>query len=179
MRVAFSGTHRSGKSTLLEEIAGLFPDHATVDEPYYLLEEDGYDAAAPPSVEDFEAQLERSLASLEETGANVLFDRCPADIFAYLLSHPEGDGFDADAWRERVVEAMSTLDLVVFVPIESLDRIAVPAHEDRELRMVVHETLEGLLLDESSAFDVEVLRVHGDLQDRARQVLQRINGERT
>lgn len=175
MRVAFSGTHRSGKSTLLDEIAGRLPDHSTVDEPYYLLEEDGYEAAEHPSVEDFEAQLERSLASLGETGPNVLFDRCPADILAYLLSHQEGGVFDADTWLERVGEAMRTLDLVVFVPVESPDRIAVPAHEDRELRMAVHETLEDLLLEERYGSDVEVLRVHGDLHDRARQVWERIN----
>ena len=70
---------------------------------------------------------------------------------------------------------MRTLDLVVLVPVESPDRIAVPTHEDRELRLVVHETLEDLLLEERYGFDVEVLRVHGDVQDRARQVLQRIN----
>src|SRR4029078_9158465 len=125
MRIAFSGTHRSGKTTLRDEIARLLPDHATVDEPYYLLEEDGYEVAEKPSVEDFEAQLERSLETLAETGANVLYDRCPADILAYLLSHEQADGFDLDAWLERVTGAMRTLDLVVLVPVESPDRIAV------------------------------------------------------
>ena len=64
MRVAFSGTHRSGKSTLLEHVAERLPRYATVDEPYYLLEEEGYETAEEPSIQDFEAQLERSLSSL-------------------------------------------------------------------------------------------------------------------
>jgi predicted ATPase len=174
MRVAFSGTHRSGKSTLLGEIARLLPHHATVDEPYYLLEEDGYETAETPSLEDFEAQLERSLVALEETGANVLFDRCPADILAYLLAHDDAEGVDADEWLERVTKAMRTLDLVVFVPVESPDRIAVPAHEDRALRMAVHETLDDMLLEDRYAFEVEVVRVQGELRDRARQVMDRI-----
>lgn len=174
MRVAFSGTHRSGKSTLLGEIAGLLPHYATVDEPYDLLEEDGYESAEKPSVEDFEAQLERSLVSLQEPGANVLFDRCPADILAYLLAHDDGAGFDVDEWLERVVKAMRTLDLVVFVPVESPDRIAVLAQDDRALRMAVHDTLEDLLLEERYAFEVEVLRVQGDPQQRAQQVMERI-----
>ena len=178
MRVAFSGTHRSGKSTLLDEIAGLLPHYATVDEPYHLLEEDGYEAAENPSIEDFEAQLERSLVSLEEAGANVLFDRCPADILAYLLAHEDGAGFDVDEWLERVIKAMRTLDLVVFVPVESPDRIAVPAHEDRDLRIAVHDILEDLLLEERYSFEVDVLRVRGNLQDRARQVWERIKVER-
>jgi predicted ATPase len=174
MRVAFSGTHRSGKSTLLGEIARLLPHHATVDEPYYVLEEDGYETAETPSLEDFEAQLERSLVALEETGANVLFDRCPADILAYLLAHDDAEGVDADEWLERVTKAMRTLDLVVFVPVESPDRIAVPAHEDRALRMAVHETLDDMLLEDRYAFEVEVVRVQGELRDRARQVMDRI-----
>ena len=180
MRVAFSGTHRSGKSALMGEVAGLLPEYATVDEPYYLLEEEGYESAAHPSVEDFEAQLARSLVSLEEAGANVLFDRCPADILAYILasleSHEDGAGFDADEWLERVIPAMRTLDLIVFVPVETPDRIPVPAHEDREFRMAVHEAIEDLLLEDRYGFEVEVLRVQGDLHSRAQQVLRRIKG---
>jgi len=180
MRVAFSGTHRSGKSTLLGQLAGLLPHYETVDEPYHLLEEDGYETAETPSREDFEAQLERSLVSLEdEAGVDVLFDRCPADILAYLLALDDGTGIDADEWLERVIQAMSTLDLVVFVPVESPDRIAVPAHEDRALRMAVHDILEDLLLEERYAFQVEVLPVQGDLKNRAQQVWQRINIQRS
>src|SRR5688572_31487159 len=113
MRIAFSGTHRSGKSTLLEQVAERLPGHATVEEPYYLLEEEGYESAEEPSIPDFEAQLERSLSSLEEGRANVLFDRCPADILAYLLAHDESASFDAGEWLERAGDAMRTLDLVV------------------------------------------------------------------
>jgi thymidylate kinase len=174
VRIAFSGTHGSGKSTLLERVAELLPDHATVDEPYHLLEEEGYETAEEPSIEDFEAQLERSLSALAEGGANVLFDRCPADPMAYALAHDDAGAFDASAWRERVGEAMETLDLVVFVPIESPDRIAVPAHEDRAQRRAVHEQLEALLIGEGRAFDVEVLVVEGDVRSRVRQVMARL-----
>jgi energy-coupling factor transporter ATP-binding protein EcfA2 len=118
VRIAFSGSHRVGKSTLVELLAGALPHYTTVDEPYYLLEEEGYECSETPSVEDFEAQLERSLATLEEGERNVLFDRCPADIFAYLFAHDDAGAFDADEWLDRTREAMQTLDLVVFVPIE-------------------------------------------------------------
>jgi predicted ATPase len=175
MRIAFCGTHRSGKSTLLARVAELLPGYATVDEPYYLLEEEGYESAEASSIDDFEAQLERSLASLEEGSANVLFDRCPADILAYLLVHDAGAAFDADEWRDRVSAAMQTLDLVVFVPIEGRDRIAVAAHEDRDHRIAVHERLEEMLLGDGLACDVEVLRVEGEVEGRVRQVMARVN----
>src|SRR5689334_13113983 len=120
MRIAFSGSHRVGKSTLLELVRDALPSHATIDEPYYLLEEDGYEFAASPSVEDFEAQLERSLETLAEAGADALFDRCPADILGYLFTHEDAASFDADDWLDRTRRAMQTLDLVVFVPSRSL-----------------------------------------------------------
>jgi predicted ATPase len=177
MRIAFSGTHRVGKSTLLQSVAERLPRYATVDEPYFLLEEEGYEAAAEPSVEDFEAQLERSLSALEDQGTNVLFDRCPADILAYLLVHDDRATFDADDWLERVNDALKSLDLVVFVPVESPDRIAVPSHEELDHRMAVHERLEELLLGHMMGFDVEVLRVEGDVESRVEQVMDRVNAD--
>jgi thymidylate kinase len=179
MRIAFSGTHRSGKSTLLEHVAELLPGYTTVDEPYYLLEEEGYEVAEAPSIDDFEAQLETSIASLEEGGDNVLFDRCPADILAYLVTHDDAESFDVDAWRDRVKDAMNTLDLVVFVPVETRDRIALPSHEDREQRMAVHEKLEELLIDDDLGCDIEVLRVEGNARSRLDQVMARVKSAAT
>jgi hypothetical protein len=170
MRIAFSGTHRTGKSTLLARVAELLPGHETVDEPYRLLEEEGAELAEEPSLEDFEAQLERSLTALEEAdGADVLFDRCPFDILAYLLTHAEADAFDLDQVREPVHRAMATLDVVVFVPIEPHDRIPLASHESKALRRAVHDKLEELYDD----YEGEVLRVEGDVEARARAVLMR------
>jgi hypothetical protein len=178
VRIAFSGSHRVGKSTLVERVADALPGHTMVAEPYHLLEEEGHEHAAPPSLEDFEAQLERSLVALEEGDDDVLFNRCPADLFAYLLTHDDADGFAADDWLERARAAMGTLDLVVFVPIEERDRIALPAHEDAEHRLAVHEKLVALLVDDELGSAVEVLTVHGDVGARVRQVMARI-GART
>lgn len=173
MRIAFSGAHRTGKSTLLELLADALPGHATVDEPYYLLEEDGYETADEPSLEDFQAQLERSLEVLEEGERDVLFDRCPADILAYLAAHEDAEEFDLEEWLERVRDAMETLDLVVFVPIEARDRIAVSVDEGRRSRRSVHDKLVELLV-ENLAWDVDVLRVEGDVASRVAQVKARL-----
>jgi predicted ATPase len=169
MRIAFSGAHRTGKSTLLEAVAERLPGHRTVDEPYWLLEEEGYEAADPPSVEDFVEQLRRSIAILAEAGRDVLFDRCPADFLAYLRAT---DGEDqADEWIDAAREALASLDLVVLVPIEAPDRIAVGGSEDRQLRRDVDEILQALLLDGGLGAAVPVVDVRGDVDRRARQVL--------
>jgi predicted ATPase len=176
MRIAVSGTHFSGKSTLVEELSSALPEYSTVDEPYYLLEEEGYEFAEPPSVEDFEQQLERALTSLEAREPNVIFDRCPADFLGYLLTHPDAEAFDLEAWLPRVQSALKTLDLIVFVPIEGRDRIALPRSQDPRFRIQVDEELNEILLENSLNLDVEVLQVTGSPHERLRQVLAHLHG---
>lgn len=178
MRIAFAGSHRVGKSTLVERVVEALPGYTAVDEPYYLLEEEGYECSDPPSIEDFEAQLDRSWLALEDNDANVLFDRCPADVLAYLLVHDDAALVDAASATERAREAMKSLDLIVFVPIEANDRIPLAAHEDRRQRRAVDEKLRELLIDEAPAGDAEVLTVHGDVAQRVRQIMARIAGVR-
>jgi predicted ATPase len=173
VRIAFSGSHRVGKTTLLERVAEGLRGYETVDEPYHLLEEDGYEAGDPPSVEDFVAQLERSVAELEAPAGprrDVLFDRCPVDVLAYLAEHPDGDAFEPDDWVERARDALDTLELIVFVPIEDNGL----RYEDADYRRAVDERVRRMLIDEEIAGDVEVMTVSGDEQARAEQVLRRI-----
>ena len=178
MRIAFSGSHRVGKTTLVERVAERLKGYATVDEPYYLLEEDGVEVAESPTIEDFEAQLVRSIAELEEAGGDVLFDRCPVDVLAYLLEHEDAQAFEAEAWLERIRDAVGTLELIVFVPIEEVDRIALAPHEDAELRRAVNDRLRELLVDQALGVDVEVLTVYGDVRARVDQVLARLGAAR-
>jgi hypothetical protein len=170
VRIAFSGAHRVGKSTLIEAIADALGGYTTVDEPYHLLEEDGYEFAHPPSREDFEAQLERSLAALEEGEQDVLFDRCPLDLVAYLTI--DDDEFDPEPLLPRIRTAMGTLDLVVYVPIEG--RVAVPSEEDADYRRAVDDKLRGLLVDDVLGLEMDILTVGGDLQSRIAQVVARM-----
>jgi DNA-binding NarL/FixJ family response regulator len=57
MRVGISGTHGTGKTTLAEALCAHLPGHVAADEPYYLLEEEGYEFGFPPSLEDYRALL--------------------------------------------------------------------------------------------------------------------------
>lgn len=176
MRIAVAGTHRVGKSTLIEALEERLSEFRVVDEPYLLLEEEGYEFASPPSLEDFLEQLRRSMELLEdEEGArDVLFDRCPLDFLGYLLTHEDSDAFDPEEWLARIRSTLQTLDFVVFVPIEERDRIRIPAHEDPKLRMEVDEKLAWLLLDDPFELGVEVLPVHGSTSARVSQVLERL-----
>lgn len=176
MRIAVTGTHRVGKSTLIEALEERLAEYRVVDEPYHLLEEEGYEFASPPCLEDFLEQLRRSVELLEdkEGARNVLFDRCPLDFLGYLLTHEESASFDLEEWLPRIRSTIQTLELIVFVPIEERDRIQLPAHEDPELRAEVDEKLSWMLLDDPFELGVEVLRVHGSRTARVTQVLERL-----
>jgi predicted ATPase len=178
MRIAVSGAHRTGKSTLIESLEPALAGYAVVDEPYHQLEEEGHEFAEMPALEDFERQLERSIECVIEAGENVLLDRCPADLVAYLVTHRDSDGFELDLWLPRVRRAMKRLDLVVYVPVEEPDRVPVPDAEEGELRRRVDEELRDILLDDRWAFGVETLEVSGSIGERARQVLARVGRAR-
>ncbi|MFL5247170.1 MAG: AAA family ATPase [Myxococcales bacterium] len=172
MRIAVSGTHRTGKSTLVEDIAAVLPGHATVAEPYHLLEDEGYEFPETPSLEDYQRQLERSLESMREVRRDAVFERCPADFLAYVMCLPDAEAFDPEDWVDPIREALETLDLVVFVPVEERDRIPLPAAEDGGYRFRVGEKLSDILTGGWFGFDVEVLEVSGNRRQRLDQVLR-------
>lgn len=168
MRVAFSGAHRTGKTTLVDAISSLVPAYEVIAEPYRVLEEEGYELSDPPTVEDYEQQLRTSLALLAATPADALLDRCPLDIVAYLQA--VDDDFDISDWLDEIRDGIAQLDLIVVVPIETPDRIAVPAYEDRRLRRQVDERVQHLALDDPFGFDTATVEVSGALPERVRQV---------
>jgi predicted ATPase len=174
MRIAVSGAHRTGKTTLIEELSRALPSYGVVEEPYYLLEEEGHEFAEMPSLDDFELQLERSIQCVEDSEDDQLFDRCPADMLAYLIAHRDSDGFDVEVWLPRLESAMRRLDLIVFVPIEHPDRVIVSDPEDRELRRRVDEELREIVVEDRWSFGLEAIEVTGILRERARQVLAQV-----
>lgn len=174
MRIAISGSHVVGKTSLAEALADALPGYEWVPEPYYLLEEDGHAFADVPSIEDFEAQLERSLQCVTESEANVIFDRCPLDMLGYLITHRDADTFRIADWMTRVEESMDAIDVVVFVPIEVPDRIPV-SRSDAGLRADVDAVLRDMIVDDAYGLGIDVVEVSGSVAERVREVLARVD----
>ncbi len=151
MRIAVTGAHGVGKTTLVEDFAAARPGYLAVPEPFWLLVEEGEDFLDGASVADLERQLERSCALVAESAEpDVVFDRCPLDFLAYLDVVAAEEGFE---WfpharlLPRIERALRSLDLVAFVPLTEPDEILVAIERPR-LRRDVDARLRGLLHDD-------------------------------
>ncbi|HEX6036397.1 AAA family ATPase [Longimicrobium sp.] len=179
MRIALSGSHAVGKSTLVHGLGDVLSGYQVVEEPYYALLDEGHSFSAEPTAEDFEIQLERSITSLAGASAErILFDRCPADYLAYLAALPERDPSTLAGWVASAEDVLRRLDLIVYVPVERPDRIEVPEIEGRRLRRRVDGTLREMLVDDAWGVGVPVLEVRGTPEERVRSVLRHLHSAR-
>jgi hypothetical protein len=167
MRIAVSGSHATGKSTLVRELLARISDLTAVDEAYYVLAEQGHVFGDPPTFDDFELLFEHSAASMVARRAGpVVFDRSPADYLAYLATLRPGVSLSDEV--SLAGQALATLDLVVYVPIERPDRIDVT--ESPRLRRQVDATLRDMLVNQAWGFAVRTIEVQGTPRERASQI---------
>jgi AAA domain-containing protein len=173
MRVGISGTHGTGKTTLAQALCARLPGHVAAEEPYYVLEEAGYEFGFPPSPEDYQTLLDCSVRSLSVPPLlpAVVFDRTPLDYLAYLAAAGSDPSDRADAASLR--SACSSLDLLVITPITAETEQVLPAAELPALRSKMNDTLLDLVYDDPLDLwgDLPVLELTGPLDGRLDAVL--------
>jgi len=155
VKIAITGTHGSGKSTLVEDFLAAHPEYAFEPEPYETLSEAGEAFSDPPTIADFVRQLEHSVERLDAHAddGNVIFERCAVDFLAYLEVLGWGanlDAFDTRSVTELAEDAIATLDLIVFLPLPPGDamraeRPALQRAVDRELGSILRDDSLSLL----------------------------------
>lgn len=156
MRIAISGTHCCGKTTLIEVFLAAHSEYAHEPEPYEMLQElHGETFGAEPSAEEFFRQLEYQVERLGQynVGDRVIFERSPVDFVAYLLALDDlgRDAADAALTKQSIAIARSTvqlLDLIAYLPVTG----TVAEAEDPELRIAVDARLEEILLNDELGF---------------------------
>ncbi|WP_370674842.1 ATP-binding protein [Pleomorphomonas sp. PLEO] len=149
MRIAVTGTHGCGKTTLIDDFISAHGNYESVPEPYWLLAQNGMPFADGPTTADLEEQLGQSCMLLLEQARekDLIFDRCPLDFIAYLDIVSASEGFEwlpQGRLLNRIAKALASLDLIVFVPLLRLDEIGVPI-EYPQLRTKVDQRLKTML----------------------------------
>lgn len=148
MRIAVTGTHGSGKTTLIDDFVEARPDYEREQEPYWALAQDGIPFADGVSLPDLEEQLAASVKLiLAADGANTIFDRCPIDFLAYLEVVGASEGVEWEPTGKLLAgieKALASLDLIVFVPLSVPDEVKVPI-EFPQLRTKVDARLKRML----------------------------------
>lgn len=166
MRIAITGTHGTGKTTLVDDWVAACPKYENVPEPYWLLAQQGVPFADGPTVADLEEQLGQSCSLIMASAVqdNLIFDRCPFDFIAYLEVVSAQEGFEwtpSGKLLGRIEKALSTLDLLVFLPVSRPDEIAVAiefpklrARVDARLKTMLRDDDLGLLVDGPRAVEI-------------------------
>ncbi|MBV9575848.1 MAG: AAA family ATPase [Gammaproteobacteria bacterium] len=125
MRIAVSGTHFVGKTTLIEDFIKKYPHYRGEKEAYYKLQDEkAMELSLEPTLDSLIEQLDYSIEQLNQTKneRDVIFDRCPIDFIAYSMINLAQDSIDIEDSEisERFPEikmALNTLDLILFLPI--------------------------------------------------------------
>lgn len=125
MRIAVSGTHFIGKSTLIEDFIKKYPTYKCEIEPYYKLQDEKIiELSLEPSLDSLQEQLTCSINQLNKNAneQDIIFDRCPVDFLAYAMCALDYDSIDINDSEisesfPDVKAALNNLDLIVFLPI--------------------------------------------------------------
>ncbi len=182
MRIAISGTHFIGKSTLIEDFIKKNPHYKCESEPYYKLQdEESMELSLEPSLDNLLEQLEYSINRLNEceNEDNIIFDRCPVDFLAYAMCVLDQDLIDINDSEvsERfpeMKEALSHLDLIVFLPITKENPIEY-TEENPTYRKEADENFKKIYWDEICDIFPEydppkIIEISGDRITRIKQL---------
>ncbi len=159
MRIVVSGTHASGKSTLISDFLQIHPEFATMGDPF-----DSIDDLAAAGVDSFAAQFRLASARLidRSAGESVIVERGPLDFLAYLIALGDLGRADTSALVQSGVaparRAMDTVDLLVVLPH---DPIVVGADEDPRLRRAMADALLELVDDPDLVGSAHVVELSG------------------
>jgi hypothetical protein len=171
MQIVVSGTHSSGKSTLISDFTLHHRTFDALPDPFELVDErwDLPDAAL------FSAQLQVAADRLVEgprAARDVIAERGPIDFLAYLIALEDlgrTSGSRGSLGRATAItaEALGRVDLLVVLPLAGSDQAAPGPEEDLELRAAMNDALLDLIADPDVVPEhVRVVEIAGDRRER-------------
>jgi hypothetical protein len=154
--VAVSGSHNTGKSTLIAAFVERRPEYIHEPEAYEVLADDvALTSSEGPTPEGLESLLQYTASAVagHAPGACVIFERSPVDYLAYAAA-------SRGAWSSRsatdflrtyvpvVWASVRNLDLIALLPVSHGSPIPPRADEDERFRRRVDERLRRALIDD-------------------------------
>lgn len=178
MRIVVSGTHASGKSTLIADFVAVHPEYEVLPDPFEELMDEGFDDLDSALFSSQLVVAARRLLLLRP-GSRVIAERGPLDFLAYLeaLETLGRRGRSAAAFADGlplVRAAAPRIDLLVLLPLTRRDTIRVGDDEDPELRLAMNDTLLDLA-DDPDLTGATVIEVTGDRAARLAQLEQGVS----
>lgn len=177
MRIVVSGTHASGKSTLIADVLAARPGFDILPDPYELLDED----TARPDAAGFVTQLGASARRLLglTPAADVIAERGPLDFLAYLdaleaLGRPTAPDVVYERCLDLTFATMAHVDLLVVLPLES-GSVPVDEDEDPALREAMDAALQDLLADTGLIAGADVVELTGPPDQRRDGLVEQLD----
>jgi hypothetical protein len=155
MRLAISGSHATGKSTLIAAFLAKRPEYRHEPEAFETLGDDvELGDSGEPTVEGLRTLLEYTVSAVESRASDacVVFERSPVDYLAYAAASREARRGSATAEflsaQVPIVKAsLRALDLIAYLPV-SPDGLEGRAGEDAGFRRRVDRCLRRALLED-------------------------------
>ena len=172
MRVVVSGTHGSGKSTLISDFAVAQPAWEVLPDPYELIDLDGDTPSSALFIEQLNIAARRLV---EPTSEHVVAERGPLDFLAYLhametLGRSPLSSESQERAEELTRRAMAQIDLLVLLPLNRRDAITISVDEDLELRDAMNTALLELSDDAYLVAGAKVVEIVGSRDQRLTQL---------
>jgi hypothetical protein len=192
MRIAVSGSHSLGKSTLVDDWVARYPQFTREEEPYRAL---GLYGPYQILFRDESTRLHNgiqlyySLSRVHRYAAqsdDVIFDRAPVDYLAYSQYTADAGSTDIDdafvmSMVPAVIESLDRLDIIAFVPKSDVWPVEMEADGirptdyayrdavDAVFTQIYREGRYGVFSGERHPLVVELV---GSRQDRLDQLAQ-------
>jgi len=190
MRIAVSGSHSLGKSTLVDDWVARYPEFTREEEPYRAL---GLYGPYQILFRDESTRLHNgiqlyySLSRVHRYAAqsdDVIFDRAPVDYLAYSQYTADAGSTDIDdafvmSMVQAVIESLDRLDIIAFVPKSDVWPVEMEADGirptdyayrdavDAVFKQIYREGRYGVISAERHPLVVELV---GSRQDRLDQL---------
>ena len=153
MRIAVSGSHSTGKSTLIAAFVARCPQYVYEPEAYEILADDiALTSSEGPDLEGLGALLEYTISALanHQAGASVIFERNPVDYLAYAAATLSMADSERSAFLRSHIPAVRAsvrnLDMILLLPVSRY--IGTRPGEDEDFRHRVDDALRTTLIDD-------------------------------